>query len=258
MKKIRGVVGHPIEHSLSPIMHNAGYKALGLSDEFLSFDVKPEDLENFVLRVRREKIDGLAITIPHKEKIMAFLDYVNPEARVIGAVNTLYWNKDELCGANTDYLGFFTPISDFKGSSLVLGAGGASRACIYALKLNNCGEIFVWARDFEKAKKLADEFDISVVKSPCFADLVINTTPVGMFPKTEASVLPSDYWQSGQIAYDLVMNPCKTKFILDAQKAGVRVIFGKEMLLHQGIEQFRIWTKKKAPENIMRQSITQN
>lgn len=256
MKKIYGILAHPAKHSLSPAMHNTAMQAMGIKGEFEFFDVTPEDLSEFFQQIRAEKIQGLAVSIPYKEKVGEFLDKISEKAQKIGAINTIYWENDLLCGTNTDATGFIKALGDEKyNSALVLGAGGASRAVVYTLKEQGI-KTAIWARKIEQAQKLAQEFgaEASAEIDPNY-QLIINTTPVGMSPNTENSIVPADFWQTNHTAYDLVMNPRQTKFIQDAGKAGAKTITGEKMLLYQGVEQFKIWHKIEAPLEIMQETL---
>jgi shikimate dehydrogenase len=251
MKKIFGILSHPVSHSLSPLMHNAAFEHLGINAEFKFFDISSENLDDFFEnQVSKRKIEGLAVSIPHKEQVEKYLNYVSPEAQKIGAINTIYWQDDRLCGTNTDYIGFQKAFEYPFESALILGAGGAARACCYALRDKKC---YIWARKFDQAQKLADEFGLMVVNDIYEADaeLIVNTTPLGMHPKEGVSVVDENYWQTKHIAYDLVMNPCYTQFIKDAQKFGAKIITGEKMLFYQGVEQFKIWTKKDSPQDVV-------
>lgn len=255
MKNIFGILAHPAGHSLSPAMHNAAFRHLGIDAEFRFFDVPPADLAAFFARVRQEKIAGLAVSIPYKEKVASFLDTVSPVAQAIGAVNTIYWENDKLCGTNTDHQGFSRALGDVVFDRvLVLGAGGAARAVLYALRGK---KIYLWARRRAQAEELAMEFSCTVIEDfmDVDVDLVVNTTPVGMSPLADVSPMPPNFWRQGQVAYDLVMNPRKTRFLREAEAAGAEIITGDEMLLYQGMAQFVLWTGREAPEGVMREAL---
>ncbi len=259
MKKIFGILAHPAKHSLSPVMHNAGMKNLGINGEFKFFDIPPQELAKFFQKIRTEKVQGLAVSIPHKEKVSPYLDKITEKAKKIGAINTIYWENEKLCGTNTDEIGFLRALEGLSPkTALVLGAGGASRAVLYALQ-NQKIKTKIWARKKEQAEKLAQEFKAEAIEKPNQKlELIINCTPVGMSPNTENSILPANFWQAHHIAYDLVMNPRKTRFIKEAEKAGAKIITGEKMLLFQGIEQFKIWHKQEAPQDIMQKTLKNN
>ena len=263
MKKMFGIVAHPVSHSLSPPMQQAGFDALGIDAEFLRFDVSSEKLEAFVQKVRTENISGCAVSLPHKEKIIPFLDEVTSEAKAIGAVNTLFWKNGKLCGTNTDAAGFFAAVKSafsFDASRTrvaIIGAGGAARAMVYVLRKKKI-LVTVFNRTAEKAKALAKEFSAEWGNMENFAasdfSLVCNATSVGL--NEEKSPVPSSAWEhfSGT-AFDAVFSPLHTLFLRDAQKNGANIITGESMLLEQGILQFELWTEKKAPRQYMQTAL---
>lgn len=262
MRDIYGILAHPAEHSLSPAMHNAAFKDMEMNGEFQFFDIEPNNLDKFFKKVRKGKIRGLAVSIPYKEKVAKYLDEVDEIAERIGAVNTIFWAGDKLCGTNTDAAGFSKALVEANFSAagktaLILGIGGASRAVVYALEKMKVKNIYMWARDSKKAQEFIKDFSIKIAPEDIssihfdFFDLIINATPVGMWPQTGFSILPEKYWRKEQTAFDLVMNPRLTKFLADAKKAGAKIVSGERMLLFQGVRQFEIWHNKKAPIEIM-------
>jgi len=207
-------------------------------------------LENWIKNDFRQNFDGVAVTIPHKETVRNFIDLETEAAAKIGAVNTLFKQDGVICGTNTDGVGALkalqTEIHNIKDKKvLILGAGGASRAIIFALKTAEA-EIFIWNRTEEKAQNLAEEFEVNFLEKDhlqavVFAkfDIIINATSVGL--KEWKSVVPEDFWQSHQIAFDIVYDPLETKFLSDAADHGAKVVTGDKMLCFQAIEQFKIW-----------------
>jgi 3-dehydroquinate dehydratase/shikimate dehydrogenase len=261
--EIYGVLGANTSYSLSPFMHNAAFKHYHLNCVFLPFQVK--DLDEFIRRMVNEEtreinlnFRGFSVTIPHKQAIIKHLDYVDEAAKEIGAVNTVKIVDGKLHGYNTDAKGFIEPLlnsyGDLNGAKVaVLGAGGAARACVYALKKENA-EVEIFARDIEKAKSFADEFQSELHQLPINNsqlqnfDIVVNTTPLGTKGEREnESIATAEQIENIKLAYDLVYNPFQTKFMSEADKVHVPKIGGMAMLVAQGAEQFKIWTGKDAP-----------
>jgi 3-dehydroquinate dehydratase / shikimate dehydrogenase len=269
-----GVIGDPISHSLSPYLHNPAFAAAGIDAVFVPFLVK--DLTAFMVRMvlpaTREvtlNLRGFAVTMPHKQSIIPFLESIDPVARAIGAVNTVRIESDRLVGYNTDAEGFTAPLRARYGALAgarvaVLGAGGAARAVVYALKQEKA-ESVVFARDERKAAAFADEFgvgsgilkDEKVHRSRSFADfdVLVNSTPIGMIGPLE-STTPVTAGQLGGVkcVYDLVTGPAETPLLREARLAGVTAIGGIEMLIAQAAIQFELWTERTAPADIMRRS----
>ena len=263
--KICLIIGDPLEHSLSPVMHNAGYEALGIEDQFvfLGTKVKVEDIGIVVNAMRKMGIHGLTCTIPHKTEVMKFLDEIDERALKIGAVNTVLNRNGRLIGFNTDWLGAVIPLEKItnlqRKKVLVLGAGGAARAVLFGL-LKKGAIITIFNRTQEKAVKLAKEFqcqttDLKRESDIKDFDIIINTTSVGMKPLDNKTPIPTKFINKNQIIFDIVYVPHETKLLKEAKKRGAKIIHGIEMLLHQGTAQFEIYTGKKAPEEIMRRAI---
>ncbi len=285
--KLLGVIGHPIAHSLSPVMHNAAISHLGVDFVYLAFPVKPEDLEVALLGFGAIDLRGFSITIPHKQTILPLLSEVSPIARSTGAVNTVYRTDKGWCGTNTDVEGFLAPLqtpanlaregSDWSQKvAVILGNGGAARAVVAGCAQLGCAEIHVVGRS---APNLA-EFQQSWVTSPMpvqnlqvhtwdnlsmlisQADLLVNTTPVGMYPhgeKSPVSAAALDRISAGAIVYDLIYTPNPTQFLKDAQLRGARAIDGLEMLVQQGAAALKIWLDTESvPVDVMRQALRQH
>lgn len=260
--KICLIIGDPVEHSLSPVMHNAGYEALGIEDQFvfLGSKVKVVDIDVVVNAMRKMGIHGLTCTIPHKTEVMKFLDEIDETARKIGAVNTVLNRNGRLVGFNTDWLGAIIPLEKITSLSgkkaLVLGAGGAARAVVFGL-LKKGANVKIFNRTKEKAIKLAEEFQCQVTDLRRDSeikdfDIIVNTTSVGMKPLEKETSIPTEFINDKQIVFDIVYVPHETKLLKEAKKRGAKIIHGVEMLLHQGTAQFEIYTGKKAPEEVMR------
>lgn len=260
--KICLIIGDPVEHSLSPAMHNAGYEALGIDNQFvyLGAKVKVEDVGLAVECMRKMGIHGLTCTIPHKIEVMKYLDEINEMAKKIGAVNTVLNRNGKLIGFNTDWQGAVIPLEKITNLSgkkvLVLGAGGAARAVVFGLL--KCGaKVTIFNRTKEKAIKLAEEFscqttDLKDESEISNFDIIINTTSVGMKPLENKTPITVKYLTVNQIVFDIVYAPFETKLLKEAKKRGAKIIRGIEMLLHQGTAQFEIYTGHKAPEEVMR------
>lgn len=264
-----GVLGYPVRHSLSPAMHNAAFRHLRLNWVYLAFEVPPERLTDALRGMRALGIRGLNLTIPHKEAAVAMVDALTLAAQTIGAVNTLFWDEGRLIGDNTDAEGFLRAAraagcEPAGMHALVLGAGGAARAVVYALKKSNC-HITLANRTLQRAHALAQTLGIEQVVPlqreallPRMASiqLVVNCTPLGMAPNAETmpdvplDVLPSEAW-----VCDLVYRPLRTRLLQTAQQLGLRTIDGLGMLVYQGAFAFERWTGIPAPVEVMRQAL---
>ena len=272
MKKIVGIIGYPIGHSISPAMHNAAYKNLGLDYEYVPFEVQPEDLKEALQGLRALHIVGFNVTIPHKETIVPLLDEVTKLATLIGAVNTVENQEGRLVGYNTDGPGFIDSLiedSNFepKGKrAVVLGAGGASRAVSIMLAESGVASLTITDLDEEKARALVESVNSNfkvkcsfvslpgpdLQKSVDRADLLVNASPVGMHPKIEASPLPKKFKLNDHLlVYDLVYNPAETKLLQTAKAAGAKTRSGLGMLVRQGALAFTIFTAEEAPVETM-------
>ena len=263
--KICLIIGDPVAHSLSPAMHNAGFEALGIDNQFvfLGTKVKIEDVGIVVQSIRKMGIYGLICTIPHKIAIMKHLDKIDETARKIGAVNTVLNQNGKLIGFNTDWLGIVVPlekITSLKGKKVaVIGAGGAARAAVFGLKKQGA-RVKIFNRTLKKANALAKEFGcqgngLDKEDEIRNCDIVINTTAVGMHPLENKTPISTKNISSKQIVFDIIYVPFETKFLKEAKKRGATVIHGVEMLLHQGTAQFEIYTGRKAPEEAMRRTL---
>jgi 3-dehydroquinate dehydratase/shikimate dehydrogenase len=266
--EIYGVIGKPIGHSLSPLMHNAALKALNRDGVYLPFEV--DDVEEFVrdfVRPKTKELDwrlrGLSVTIPHKLAIIPHLAHVDATARAIGAVNTVVVEGDELRGYNTDAAGAMKPLDelmDVRGARVaVLGAGGAARAICYGLNERGA-DVTIYSRDVHKAQPLADEFKTRTASLGSFkgeADVVINCTPVGMRGHSEdQSPVKAESLGGVKLVYDLVYNPEETVLLRDARETGGRTLGGLAMLVGQAAEQFRLWTGLEPPVDVMWRAVT--
>ena len=253
------VIGHPIAHSRSPLIHNYWLKTYGIEGSYEPIDVTPEALPAFFDRVKAGEFAGGNVTIPHKEMAFALADELDPLAEVIGAVNTLVFRDGGVYGTNTDYMGFLGNLdaaipgwSDGLAEAIVLGAGGACRAVLVALKSRNVGKIHLLNRTVSKAENIALDLEgrIEVGGLKDFAarapgaKLVINTSAVGM-KGTRFEDLPLDRLPKDAIVTDIVYVPLETPLLADARKLGLRTVDGLGMLLHQAVPGFEAWFGKK-------------
>ncbi len=276
-----GLAGYPLSHSLSPQLHTAALKACGLQGDYSLFPIHPDDqqgLKDLLARIRTGEIQGLNITIPHKQTAIELLDELTPVAKAIGAVNTIYVRGNKLIGDNTDAPGFLSDLHQFlsnrqskivnRKSAIVLGAGGSARAVVYAL-LNDGWNVAIAARRIEQAQQLASslsnyQLQITGLTLPSLQSLIsdlvliINTTPLGMTPKTDQSPLPADLsLPSNAFVYDLVYNPHETKLVRDARAQGLSATTGLGMLLEQAALSFELWTGYKPPREILYASVVE-
>jgi len=276
--KILGVIGHPIEHSLSPLMHNAALTKLGLDYVYLPFPVAPENLTTAIAGFASIGVVGFSITIPHKQAILPFLSEISPIAQAIGAVNTVVNKGNKWLGTNTDVEGFIAPLQTTyhqdwsQKKAVILGNGGAARAVVAGCIQLGLAEIHVVGRNLQKLQvfeqswqnsPFADKFQVHEwTELPNLlhqANLLVNTTPIGMYPHVEQSPLSSQemgYLPGDAIAYDLIYIPKPTKFLHLAQKQGIVTIDGLEMLVQQGAAALKIWLQKETvPVTQMRQAL---
>lgn len=264
--KVMGVAGAPVRHSISPYIHNAAFESKQFDGVYLPFEV--HDVSSFIKRMihpRTRELDwnflGLSVTAPHKTSVMDCLDWIDPVALEIGAVNTVLVRGDELHGFNTDADALIAPIirrtGDVRGRRCaVIGAGGAANAATWVLS-GKGAEVTIFARDAEKASALAGRFAATAkpIKAASYDgfDIVINATPLGTAGARESETpATAAQLRGARLAYDIVYNPMETRFLREAQEAGCELIGGLEMLVSQAMEQFRIWTEGDAPEEVMR------
>lgn len=270
-----GLIGYPLGHSLSPKIHTAALAASGLEGNYSLFPIPPEDkqgLSNLLTRVRSGEINGLNVTIPHKQNVIEFMDELTPTAQAIGAVNTIYMREDKLIGDNTDAPGFLADLKQVmntaqssienRKSAIVFGAGGSARAVVYAL-VNDGWNVTLAARRIEQAQQLAnsiDHYQLTIVNysdlQPSTFNLLVNTTPLGMTPNTETSPLPENTVLSkNTFVYDLVYNPRETKLVRAARAQGLNASTGLGMLIEQAALAFEKWTGVSADRSAMQQAV---
>ncbi len=270
--RVLGVIGHPVEHTSSPAMHNAALAALGLDYVYTAFAVRPENLGQAIAGMRALQICGLNVTVPHKVGVMALLDEVSPEARAIGAVNTIDHREGRLIGHNTDAYGIMQSLrldgglETLPSRVALLGAGGAARAILYALlQRPEVEHIALFNRTPEKAAALAVTLDpeckrvqpgvLDASSSDLLRDtgLLINATAIGMYPHPDASpLLDPACLHPGMVVLDIVYNPLETLLLRQARQAGARPVDGLGMLARQGARAFAIWTGVEPPVEVMR------
>lgn len=249
-KRVYGVLGWPVSHSLSPTLHNAVFAATGWPGAYTAWAVPPQGLEDFVKAVRLLPVHGVSVTIPHKQALCGFVDTASARARAVGALNTLYFDGDTLCGDNTDVAGFIAPLRGLRlETALVLGAGGAARAVLAGLQELGTQRIVVAGRNRGKAEALAQHFAVHCVPWEARTaigpvTIIVNTTPCGMSGVAEdQSPYPAHAFASAYgLAYDIVYTPQRTRFLLEAEAAGWRTQGGLAMFVHQALEQQRLWT----------------
>ncbi len=267
--KLLCVIGDPIEHSLSPVMHNAVFEHLNLNYVYLAFKIKKENLKDAVNAFRFITL-GFNVTIPHKVSIIRYLDEISREAELIGAVNTVNVENGRLIGYNTDGIGAIKALeerTEVEGKKVVVaGAGGASRAIVFQLALKDC-DIIIANRTFEKAVSLANEVEekvnkkVKAVELPKLkeviknADIFINTTSVGMYPNTNETLLKAEDIPKNIVVMDIVYNPLKTRLLTEAEKAGAKTVDGLGMFIYQGAEALKIWLGIDPPVDIMRKAV---
>jgi shikimate dehydrogenase len=265
-----GLLGWPVEHSISPPMHNAAFASLGMDWCYLPFAVAPEALADALRGARALGLRGLNATVPHKQALLALVDDLTPEARAIGAVNTLLFGE-RLTGHNTDAAGFMRALREAGGEprgcrALVLGAGGAARAVGYGLAAAGA-RLTLLNRTPERAVALAADLGAALPQARVDAgpltadalarlapgvDLVVNTTSVGMWPESDATPWPAEVdYPAGALLLDLIYNPPETRLMASARSQGARADNGLKMLVHQGAEAFRLWTGVEPPVGVM-------
>jgi shikimate dehydrogenase len=272
-----GLTGYPLGHSLSPRLHQAALKSLGLQGEYCLYPIPPGDEQRSALgdlleQVRRGELLGLNVTIPHKQTVIPFLDQLTPTAQAIGAVNTIYLANNRLTGDNTDAPGFMNDLRQQlsrsveqrepdKRCALILGAGGSARAILYAL-LQAGYSVTIAARRLDQAKNLASTIldpgqnvaSVSILQLEAAAiarwltfhkglDLLVNTTPLGMSPDVETNPWPAELeFPAGVFVYDLVYNPAETALVRVARSSGLHAVTGLGMLIEQALLAFERWT----------------
>lgn len=268
MPKTFAVIGDPIDHSLSPNIHSAAFRELNLDCSYIAYRIPRGELKDGIEGLKKIKIDGFNVTIPHKVEMMKYLDKMDESCSIIGAVNTVINENGLLKGYNTDMDGFLDPFKKkelpIMGKKiLLLGAGGAARAIVAAFAKEKAKQITIANRTLENANSLAkfskkigldaDSIDIANVKNLEDYDIIVNATSVGL--KKEPSPISLDSIKPNTIVYDIVYMPMVTDFLKIAKEKGARVIYGYEMLLGQAVRAFEIWHGREAPYNAMKKAL---
>ena len=272
MTKRMGIIGYPLGHTLSPVFQGAALAHLKIDATFEAWPTPPEQLAEKVQSFRSPDVPGACVTLPHKQAVVPMLDEVHETARAIGAVNWIINRGGRLAGHNTDAPGFLRSLKeeaklDPKGASaLVFGAGGAARAVVYALRTAGVARLTIANRTVEKAQELAAAMSQGRFRPAAiglsreeltdvapYADLIVNTTSVGMAggPAPDASPLTADLISADALGYDTVYAPLETPFLREVERAGGRTASGITMLVYQGAEGFELCTGKKAPVQVM-------
>jgi shikimate dehydrogenase len=272
-----GLIGYPLSHSLSPKLHEAALAAVSLQGEYRLYPVAPGEIGGLAVlttRMRAGEIQGLNVTIPHKQAIMSLMDKLTASSQAIGAVNTVSWQEGMLIGDNTDAPGFHSALAKFlpntaaKKKALVLGAGGAARAVVYALlkdgwmvalavRKADLGQAGALIKSFA-AQAGAESMDLLLLESKDLGrlesgiQLIVNATPIGMFPDSDHSAWPEGFpFPQGAAVYDLVYNPRQTRLVREAQAAGLRAMTGLGMLVEQAALSFACWTGRDVAREIL-------
>jgi len=267
--QLYGIIGHPVHHSLSPAMQNAAFQEVGIDAVYLAFDVEPGRLAEAMAGARSLGVRGMNVTIPHKESVMRLLDELGGDSAEIGAVNTVVNKGGTLVGYNTDGIGARRALADagvdIAGKVvLLLGAGGAARAIAFTLS-KATKRIIIANRAADRAVELASRLrgkadagglDSGFLrKAAAEADIMINCTSVGMSPNSDEAVIDRGYIRKGQVVFDIVYTPIKTKLLREAEAAGAVAVDGVGMLVNQGAESFTLWTGREAPGDVMRRAV---
>lgn len=262
--RITGVIGHPIEHSMSPPMHNNAYKQLNMDYVYVAFHVQPEDIEKLITSAKTLGIRGLNVTIPHKTTIIPYLDEIDETAKKIGAVNTIQFKDNKAKGYNTDGIGAIKSIQEYTTlqdkNILILGAGGASKAISFTLINENINSLTIANRTKENAEQLIENIkkqtnftkiqyhtinDVDEIIEDM--DIIINTTPIGMYPHHEVKPpIKTDNINKNHIVMDIIYNPLETQLLKQSKENGAQTINGTSMLINQGLVSFEIFTGEKA------------
>jgi len=284
MKNILGIIGYPIGHTLSPLIHNTAIKHIGLDYIYLPFEVKKENIALAIGGLKGLGIKGINVTIPHKESVIPYLETLDDNAKFIGAVNTIKLEDDKIKGYNTDGLGFLKSLKidakeDVKGKNIIiLGAGGSARAIAIQMALEKANSVIIANRTVGRGKKLAEYTKLKVhdpssgwvprkpkVKAIALndsllveyfreADIIINTTSIGM-KDNDNPLFPYNYITNKHLVCDIVYKPIETNLLKEALLRGARILNGLGMLIYQGSLSFKIWTGHEMPVEIVRKTL---
>ncbi|MBN6186238.1 shikimate dehydrogenase [Aneurinibacillus sp. BA2021] len=273
---LTGLFGRPVGHSLSPRMHNRAFAECGLNYRYAAFDIAPEQIREAVAAIRALGMRGVNVTIPYKVTVMDYLDEVDEEAKVIGAVNTIVHADGKLIGYNTDGRGYVRSLIEETGidltqqSAMLIGAGGAARGVAVALLRAGLSSLVIVNRTEEKAEQLAAQLrtwkpEAQITSQPMTAaaeilarcTLLVQTTSIGMHPHTEASPIAPAALHERLLVSDLIYNPLETRLLRDARDRGARVHHGLGMFIYQGALSFEYWTGQAAPIHAMREVVSE-
>jgi len=259
-----GLIGNPVSHSLSPIMHNTAFRSTGYNGTYLAFPIASLGRDT-IDGLKALGIKGFSVTIPHKVTIMDFLDEIDDTAQKIGAVNTVLNDNGRLIGSNTDYIGAINALEEktsIKNKDVVMiGAGGAARAVGYGI-LSQGGNLSIVNILQDEGERLAADLGVnyhplSDVNTLDY-QILVNTTPVGMTPDTDNMPVSPEDLKPGAVVMDIIYNPLRTKLLTEAEKIGCTTIDGISMFVFQGVAQFELWTGKDAPLELMRQTVLES
>lgn len=273
--RICAVIGDPVEHSLSPLIHNAAFEALGLDYAYVAFHVKRGQVGDAIRGARALGLRGLSVTIPHKVDVIPHLDAIDPVAEGVGSVNTVVREDGRLVGHSSDGAGAIRALEEAGAHPagrrvLLLGSGGAARAIAFALstlapppRVHVLGierpELERLALDLRARTRLEPSIDdlgrASLASAMAEAEIVIHATPVGMAPESGESLVPADLFRRGQVVFDVVYTPLETRLLREARAAGALAVAGLGMFVHQAAVQFELWTGERAPAELMRRVV---
>ena len=259
--KLYGIIGNPVSHSMSPVIHNASFREKGLNNVYVP--LKISNIGAFIKECGKMDFRGFSVTIPHKESILPFLDEIDHIAGKIGAINTIVKQNGRLTGYNTDCMAAVMGLEQSLKETddtlnnkkvSIIGAGGAARAIAFGLKEKGC-DIIIYNRTLERAEKLSNDvkcrFEGFEKIHKLDSDILINTTSIGMFPDVDRTPVPQTVLKAGMIVFDAVYNPIETRLLQDAKKRGCRTVNGLTMFIQQAAEQFRLWTNIDPPIELM-------
>ena len=263
--KTYGILAYPAKHSLSPMMFNAAFKAARIDAQYGVFEIPENEFASFMKQVRDEEIAGLSVSLPYKEVILAQMNEVDEDARKIGAANTVVNEGGLLKAYNTDFVGFNKAVGDVKGMSVVvMGAGGAARAIVYGLKKAGAAKITVLNRDDGKALKLAEEFGVAGAglekKMEFGGDLLVQASSIwtlhpDLNEEEVREFCPEEFVKKFSVVTDIVYKPRMTPLLKIAEGLGKKIVTGDMMLLYQAAEQFKLFTGKEAPVEVMEREL---
>jgi shikimate dehydrogenase len=255
LSALAGVLGFPVGHSRSPAMMNAAFRELGLDWRYLALPVPPAQFDETVRALPGSGYRGANVTIPFKRAAHDLADELSDVAGQIGAVNTLTFGEDgRIAGGNTDAGGFLDALGEPPSTALVLGAGGAARAAVWALAGSGV-DVTVWNRTHERAAELAADLGVSASERPGRAELLVNATSVGLLPTDSLDGLPL---VDASVVVDLVYGSAQTPFTRWAEERGARLVDGLEVLVRQGARSLRVWTGEEPPLDVMRRAVVQS